>query len=770
MPQISESRLVKIFDIASYVILLLSIAIVPLLIDKSLLNYFVLPKQYIFMGLVCLQLLLFAGRAVLSKKFVFKFSIIDIPILAILVFILISSLFSSSLFDSFMGRNEFFTFNFIFALFLALFYFILVNHLNTAARWRAALETLLAVGGITALMFVARAVFHIEIPFLKDIYNLIDSTNSLFGLWLIVIFTLSAGLLIKKNLGVGRALSYFFVMILSFTVLTLLNFKSLWWLMLASLILLLLLGISLIKKARTGWLSVLFTSLIIVVIAIIFGIPKSVQTAVPVEIGLGSGPSFTIAYKTMFSGAKSFLFGSGPGTFGIDFSKFRSSDFNYNDLTWSLRFSQPFSSFFAIMSEGGITFVLSMLLVLFLVLGHVLHTWLKERGSDLVQNIAASLRLASVDIHFDVFLAAVAWIVLWIGMFTNFYGPTLWWLWWLLLGLIISGLGLLGHGVVKEKEFAIEDTPQYNLTFSFALIVVMATVIMVGVLGARFYMADKEYVAALNSANYKEAETRLKDVLQKRNNLDTYHVSLAKVYLMQAAEATQKGDKVDVMAVADLLAKAVNEAKTATDLSPNSVSIWENLATMYENASLVVPEAREWTIKSLNTAKDLESSNAILWWRLGNNYVAGKDLTKAAESYQKAIDLKTNYVGAYMSLADVHEQNKQADKAIELYQRILSSALDNQEVLFNFGRLLYNRRQTDDMKNAEALWLESVRLQPNYSNALFALGMLYETNGDKSKALQYYYKVKDLNPDNKDVSAKIRSLIGVSEPVETEKK
>ena len=37
---------------------------------------------------------------------------------------------------------------------------------------------------------------------------------------------------------------------------------------------------------------------------------------------------------------------------------------------------------------------------------------------------------------------------------------------------------------------------------------------------------------------------------------------------------------------------------------------------------------------------------------------------------------------------------------------------------------------------------------------------LYEGKGEKSTALQYYYKVKDLNPDNKDIIQKIRTLVG----------
>jgi len=45
---------------------------------------------------------------------------------------------------------------------------------------------------------------------------------------------------------------------------------------------------------------------------------------------VGGKPSWQITKNVLFSGAKSFLVGSGLGTFSVDFSKFRTVDFNYD--------------------------------------------------------------------------------------------------------------------------------------------------------------------------------------------------------------------------------------------------------------------------------------------------------------------------------------------------------------------------------------------------------------------------------------------------------
>ncbi|TSC84216.1 MAG: SLEI family protein [Parcubacteria group bacterium Gr01-1014_13] len=748
--------LIKFFDLASYGVILLNIILASLFIDKNLFNPHVLSKQYVFIGFLLLSLLLFAVKIVLAKKISYRLSVLDIPLLIFLAVALVSALFSVNLYDSFLGRGEYFILNFVFLFFLVLFYFVIVNTLHNPERWRGVFDTVLLVGGAASTLFILKTLFGLNLPFVGFAWNVVDSVNSSFSLWMIIIFILSAGSLIKKNIGVSRALFYFFIMILAAVPLLVMGYAFLWWVMLVGLILLLLLGVSFLQDARLGWLSVLFALLIVTSVFIMFGSPRSLQSVLPAETSLSAKPSWSITKNVLFSGAKDFLVGSGLGTFAVDFSKFRTVDFNFDKTAWSLRFNQPLNTFFAILSEGGLLLALGFVFMLLFVLGHVFTTWFKSRGSS--SGITFSLNLSKSNIRLDVFLTVIAWIVMWVGMVTNFYNVSLWIFWWLLLGMIISGLSLLGHNVVKEKHFTLENTPQYKLAFSFSVIVVMAAVVMVGVIGVRFYFADRIFVGALASQDYAVAESKLQKALSLHGNSDIYHSALARAYLVQASKLAQES-KPDVQVVTDLLARAVNEAKTATDISPNAVAIWENLATMYDNAAALVPEAMDWSVKSLNRASELEPTNPVIVWRLGNNYMLQNNFAKAIEYYQKSIDLKKDYVAAYVSLTAAYESNKELDKAIETYRNLLPLGVNNSEILFNFGRLLYNRGARNDKDDAEKLWLEAVRIQPNYSNALYSLGLFYEVRSEKTKALEYYYKVKDLNPGNKEIIAKIKSLV-----------
>lgn len=765
-----NERLVKVIDVVSFVFVILSVLLLPVFLDRSLINFYIIPKQYVLGAITLGMLLLWAVRMVLTRKLTYRKSVLDWPLFCLLGAGLVAAIFSVNIYDSFWGRGEYFILNFIFLFFSVLYYFLLINQIDSRARWQWVLNSLVLVGGVTVSLFLFKSIFNpswLTSWWGGSTWNSVDSSNSVFGLWVVVIFVLSAGRLIKKDLSIGSSVFNFLVALLSLVGLTFLGLGFLWWVMLAGLVLLLFLGVSFIKEAQLWWLSALFAVLVMTAIFIIFGPPKSFQSTAPAEVSLGLRPSWNFTSATTLSSVKNFLVGTGLGTFNYDFSRFRTVDFNMDPMAWSLRFSQPFNSFFALLSEGGVMLTLFFFFVFLFVLGHVFFVWYKMRLEGMLRSLTLDLAWKKHDIRLEVFLIVIAWVILSVGLFLSFYGPVMWWLWWLLLALAISGIAFINSNIISVKEWELEDTPQYSLSFSFLMIVVVAAVIMTTIWGARLYSAESYYAIAARSSDAKVAEQNLQEAIGRRASVDTYHALLAQVYLLQASNLI-KTEKPDAQAVNTLVAQAVNSAKRSTDISPNSVAIWENLVTMYENAAMLVPEARDWAIKSLLKAKELEPSNPVLAWRLGNSYSALGKWEDASKSYQEAIDLKADYVGAYIGLANVYEQNKQLDKAIELYKKILPSVSNQVDLLYNLGRLLYNRNGIGDRADAEKIWLRAVELGPNYSNALYSLGLLYENKGDRATALQYFYKVKDLNPGNKDIIAKIKSL--VSSAVETKKK
>jgi len=746
-------------DVIGYVFLLLNIAIVPLFLDKNLINFYIIPKQYVFGGLILLNVLFWITKFVLTKKISFTKSMLDIPILSILIIALLSSIFSVNVYDSFFGRAEYFVFSFVLLVLFVVFYYLVINFVNNENRWRGLVNTLLTVGFLTFVIFIVKIT--LKPAFLNnsfiDVTNTVGGANSIFGLWTIVLLILSLGLLIKKGINIIHIIGYSIVALTAFAVLIMLSFKVLWVILLIGLVLLLLLGISFLREARLVSLSVTFFILILTIIAIIFNTPKFLQAAVPTEVTLGLSPSWSITTQTLFDGVKNFFLGSGLGSFGVDFSKFRTPEFNMDSVAWSMRFNQPYNSILALLSEAGILLSLAIVFLVLLLFGHVFHAWNKYRPATYSP---VGVSFGPNSILFEAFLMAVVFFVLTIGLGFIYYSQLLWWLWWLVMGLMVIGFSSYNRNFTKDWEWTLEDSPQYSLAFSFGLIVFMTALIMVSMFGVRLYLAEISYANAVRSVDLSQAEKYINSAIEKRPNSDVYHTALAQVYLSQAVEES-KTAKPDMQNISAIMAKAVNEAKYAADLFPKSVALWENLATMYENAAALVPEARDWAIKSLEQARDLEPTNPTHWWRLGNSYTGAAKWEDAIKNYEKAIELKPDYFGAYIGLSNAYEQTQKMDKAIEVYEKLMKQSEVNPETLYNYGRLIYNRNTKGDRGLAEKIWLQVVEQQPNYSNALYSLGLLYEMRGDKNTALQYYYRVRDLNPDNKEIFTKIKNLVGI---------
>jgi tetratricopeptide (TPR) repeat protein len=731
--------------------------LVPLFLDKNLNNFYIIPKQYVFGSLVLINVILWVFGFVLTKEFHFSKTILDKSLLMFLLASLLSSIFSVNIYDSFFGRSDFFTLSFITLFLLVVFYYVIVNVVRSVQSWRVLFDILLVSGFISIWFFIGKNLLKVKIldDWFGVVFNTVDSINGPFGFWVIMILALSFGQLIKKNLSWIRSVWYFLIGLSALTVLVLLNFKILWWILLLSLALLLVLGISFLKDARTAWLSVIFTTLILSGVFIVFGVPKNFQLATPSEVALGFKPSISVVYDTLLSSPKNFLVGSGLGSFGFDFSKFRDANFNNDNLAWSLRFFQPYSTALALLSEGGILLPIALIFVTLLLLGHALTIWKREHISshDLVDG--------KDRIDFDIFLLIIVYLILSGGLFFMSYNQVIWGLWFLLLALIICGFSFNHRNFVKEYNWVLQDTPQYSLSFSFGLIVAVTALVLISIIGVRFYLGEMAYAKALRSPDMIKAESYIKEAIDKRSNADIYHATLAQIYLNQASEKA-KVSSPDVQAITDLMAKAINEAKIATDLSPQSALLWENLATMYENVSALIPDGREWAIKTLQKVIELEPTNPVHYWRLGNNYTAQAKWEEAGKNYQKAIDLKSDYYAAFVALANVYEQNQKNDQAIGLYEKLIADRQTNAEILYNYGRLLYNRNNTGDRDLAQKIWLTVLQQQPNYSNVLYSLGFLYETRGDRNTALQYYERVLELNPNNNNIVKKVESLTGAS--------
>ena len=107
----------------------------------------------------------------------------------------------------------------------------------------------------------------------------------------------------------------------------------------------------------------------------------SLQQELSTEVSPSLRATAVIASQVFKEGSKSLLLGSGPGTFIVDWSKFRDPSLNQT-LFWNIRFTQGFSWLSTVLVTSGILGAASMALFILLGLVIFLRSLIKSSSSE----------------------------------------------------------------------------------------------------------------------------------------------------------------------------------------------------------------------------------------------------------------------------------------------------------------------------------------------------------------------------------------------------
>ncbi|OGH68756.1 MAG: hypothetical protein A3J66_03505 [Candidatus Magasanikbacteria bacterium RIFCSPHIGHO2_02_FULL_47_14] len=761
----SYSRHYRFIDYALFSLLLVGTTVLPLFylpFTRDVLN---VPKLLVLNGFVLAAFLLWFVRALISKEVVFRKTILDIALILCIVASGLATVLSISPRFSVSGSTEEFVLHLTALLPVFAWVWVCIQEVRATDRWRCMLTALISSGAIATLLFLVRDT-HLwqtiaqymqlsAVPF-----NTVSSLNSVFGVFLVSIIIVSVGLLLPREQRWSWQVAPTVAVIFCLWALASIGFSLVWWLLALGLSGLLIFAFLFLPQVRMSVFSILFVCMIMAWLFALLGSPQFIKKNLPVEVTMGFQPSWSIVKDTLLAGPKTFLVGSGPGTFFYDFSQYRTTSFNTNPLVWRTRFHQPFNTAFAVLAEQGLLGSLGVVLVFLLVVGSGVTIWSslqKEKIEDVMRSIVDRIG-GHKPFLIEVCALFIAWAILTAGLFLTFVDVVGWWLWWWFVALVMIGFSFFSSQIVEKKTIHLRLSSQYSLAMSLGVVLYVVCLIILLAFGIRVYAGEVAFTKASRALQPETTQEFLNDALRYRPAYAPYHLAQAQLYLQQASQESQKENAV-ASVVAGFLARAVNEAKIATDLSPKDGETWETLATMYINARAFAPEATKWAIDALERAQVIEPTNPLVTLRLGDMYLADGSSDKAEALYKKSIELKQDYVLAYQQLSSLYESQQKMDEAIGVYTALIQTGVADAESAYELGRLLYNRNQPSDTDQAIQLWNQVVATASNHSNALYSLGLAYERKGDKNKAIQYYQRVRELNPDNQDIKEKIQKLL-----------
>ncbi len=717
-------------------------------------------KQYLLYFLIMAGLLSWLARMMVEKRLEFYRTPLDLPILGLWLVVLISSLASAARTQSMLGALGNVSFGFVPVTFYVIFYFLATNTLYDITKIRKAIN-FLAYSGIATIAFFWLGILgfwrFVKINFV--FINTVSALSTIFGVFVILVMCWGLyNLLLRKN-GLGFSIFTGVVAILSFVTLMTIGFKLVWVMAALALFVLLVFAMTHIEEMRSVWISVSFGLFVAALIFILLGLPQFITVNLPLEVSLSAGASWGIAADTLGSSIKNFVFGSGPATFAYDFAKFRPENLNLT-FVWNVRFAEAMSVFLTLLATTGFLGAISYILIILLGMGTIFYIWMQPRWA---RKLPDSATTTDVQEKILFYIIATLWIVVALSQFFTGFSTVMLVSFFLLSALLMTlSREIAVPGKSKPYLLHLRASSQYSLAASFVFILVFAAVIVLGIYLGRFYAADIAYTRSINYLNAgdfdKSLEQSAKAVTLNPYRSD-YHLNIARAYLLSAAAEYRK-PSADTNAIATLVSSAVNAARYATGLAPQDVATWESLATMYENARVLSQDAVSWAVKALDQSIELEKTNPTHFVRRGNLRLLLGLKKEAKEDFGEALRLKPNYVDAFVALSGYEESEKNIDGSIAQMANAFQLSQNDPVLMFYLGRLLFNRGTGNDLAIAEQLFTNAVQANPNYSDALFALAILYEKQGKTANALRLYRRVLQLNPGNKDIQDKIKQLGG----------
>lgn len=602
---------IQIFSLAA------TLFVFPLLVLPMTTNPFILPKQLLLIACALLSLVCFGVSMIVSQKVVFKRTPFDLPILLVLLAFLFSSLFAVNRWDSLIAFTP--------VLFAGILYFVLVNTLEKEKTWLFLVGSLVLGGCLVAVV---------------------------------------------------SAFSYFKVYPLPVAFTHVQNFSTLGTLLEQLVFFLFLLPLCLkeaypLLKGNTETRPVSFAAATLILVAgILVSIVQLLTTQKPVLLPYDSGFQTAFAAISQDTGRilQGFLFGSGFGNYLEVFSRFKQATFNTNP-NWFIPFSQSSSLVLEILATTGLLGLLSVLFLLFR-----MFAGYKKKVDNSVFFSLVVIAVAMFIIPFSFIGMAMLFVLL--GLFATQDAkkhPSLYDEFEFRFVALKKGMFSIQPYVASEKHEYFKAT-----TYALAGVILLFVGLSAFYIG-KYALSDMAFQNSLVSAQNNNGIQTYRQEIQAIS-LFPYQSAYYRIFsqtniaLANSLAASQpRGSSPSATVqntVITLIQQGINAARNATTYSPQNVSNWQNLASVYRSLFGFGQNAENFAILAGQQAIQLDPTNPQEYIALGGIYYQLGQYDNAVRAFQQAVQLKQDYANAYYNLGHAYEQKGDLQNALAAYQAV----------------------------------------------------------------------------------------------------
>ncbi|EKE19398.1 MAG: TPR protein [uncultured bacterium] len=761
--QKKESRLVKILDGSFSFCLALLFLGLPIFFTTMTFQGIAFEKVLYFYLFVLLMLVIWVTKSVVLGEMKIRRTPLDVPILIVAAAYIISAIFSVDRWHSFWGFFGDPSRGILTMGALLVGYILITSNFNEKRLWYSIYSIVFS----NALLVIWMTVVLLGIKFVPEAiavklplnpFGSIAGASIFFGMMIPVLMIAvfhSASVDVKNRIR-KNVIPVIFVLILLLNIFLL----SMLYSFVPRIAVLVGVGFFLIYvlaqlvqlEKKWSWLP-LFVFVAILSI-ILIGKTSLVRVQLPIE----ATPNFALSWQvTKNALVENLLTGSGPATFGYDFSRFKPQEFNLNPL-YNLRFYQGSGLMFEFFATLGILGGLSFSLLIVTFVSVVVYLLSKQKQFNKINSLG--LVAASFMFLVAAMTSQVEGIILILGA--------------LVCSLAIATITLESRSQENCINLSLKASPKYALSLAFVFMIVSAGVVFMVVFLGKSFMADTYAGKAVQSKNVNE-EGSIEDMtkaIQMFGYEGRYYTRLAQDYMVLANNEFLKEEKDrNAEALKQYLTNSIVAAKAGVEKMPNDVLSQEVLAQVYENATFYIPQSAVLARESYERALELEPHSAQFLVKLGQIKevdVSAKQgdeqkqlLNEVKELFEKAIAEKKDYAPAHYQLALAREALGDLDGAIVDISNAVMIDGSNVNAVYNLGRLHQRRGKDEDLAVAKQVYDKILEANTGDINTRLSLGLLYEKQNKMNEAIEEYNFILTNLPTNTgdEVRTKLQKMI-----------
>ncbi|MCX6786795.1 MAG: tetratricopeptide repeat protein [Candidatus Kaiserbacteria bacterium] len=453
--------------------------------------------------------------------------------------------------------------------------------------------------------------------------------------------------------------------------------------------------------------------------------------------------TFSIAQTTY---ASTPVFGTGPGTFGVDWLKYRDTSIN-STVFWNTGFS------------SGVGFLPTSLVTTGLI-GAL--AWIAFLGLFIVIGLRMLIARAPAD-SFTRFVSLFSFIaMLYIFTIAVFGLP----------GSIVLILGFVFAGLFASTMRFSASRGQWGIIFSRKprlgfIIVFLLTIVLLASVFAAYALAER-YVAitkltesetAFSAGDLDTAEKAVQSSISFVPSAAAYQIeaSVENARLNQIAASSTMPAATAQQAFQTALSAGINAALTATKMNPSDYQSWVVLGNLYAQAvPLNVSGAYDNAKTAYQKAVALSPTDPQIHYILAQLDIANKNTKAAEDDLKAAIALKQDYTAAIFLLSQLEVQDGNVKDALNSALAAAYFTPNNPYILFQVG-ILYAAQ--NDLQNAVVALGAAIAADPQFANAHYFLSAVYAKQNNFKSALAEMQAIADMSADNaKAVASQLAAL------------